>query len=199
MDRSPAASQISDRCIAIASSLEDAAKEVAEAASWTNFDLTVVTLAQCYGVVRFSPHAYAGNQQSVKAFSQFGDRILKLRLGPVLARKVSRESFAKVVANYEARYGKDGVSLGLQALQQASLEAERTAGFRLSEQSLGLLIRLGGEGWLHPGRARREVQPSNIIKWWRRGGGGRGTAAAASRTKGQEDGASDRRGHCRPS
>ena len=150
MDRSPAASQISDRSIAVASSLEDAAKEVAEAASWTNFDLTVVTLAQCYGVVRFSPHAYAGNQQSVKAFSQFGDRILKPRLGPVLARKVSRESFAKVVANYEARYGKDGVSLGLQALQQASLEAERTAGFRLSEQSLGLLSALAEKAGCTP-------------------------------------------------
>jgi nucleoside phosphorylase len=142
MDRSPAASQVSDRCIGIASSLEDAATEVADGASWTNFDLTVTTLAQCYSVVRYNPHAYAGNRQAVEAFSQFGDRILKKRLGPVLARKIGRESFARVVANYEARNGKDGLSSALLVLQQASLDAERAEGFRLSESSVGLLSEL---------------------------------------------------------
>jgi len=139
MDRSPAASQVSDRCIAIASSLKDAVTEVVDADSWTNFDLALATLAQCYAVVRYSPHALAGNQRSVEAFSRLGNRILEPRLGPVLARKVGRDSFARVVANYEAKNGKDGLSSALLALQRASLEAERSDGGRLSERSVGLL------------------------------------------------------------
>lgn len=173
MDRSPAGSQVADRCIAIASSLEKAAAEVADADSWTNFDLTVATLAQSYAVVRYSPHSFAGNQKSVEAFSRLGDGILKPRLGPVLARKVGRDSFARVVANYEARNGKDGLSSALATLQQASLESERTDGLRLSDSSTGLLSELAERAGCSPDEL---VQRFNLRITTN---GGNGTAIAA--------------------
>jgi nucleoside phosphorylase len=173
MDRSPAASQIADRCIAIASSLEDAATEVADVDGWTNFDLTVATLAQCYGVVRYSPNALVGNLKAVEAFSRLGDGILKPRLGPVLARKVGRAGFARVVTNYEARNGKDGLSSALAALQQASLEAERADGGKLSERSVGLLSAMAESAGCTPDEL---VQRFNLKIT---SNGGDGTAVAA--------------------
>src|SRR5947207_2740250 len=107
MNRSPADAQIADRCLAIASSLQDAATEVARAVRWTNFDRSVVSLAECYGIVRYDPPAFAGTGRAIKAFSHLAERILKPRLGPVLARKVGRESLAQVVTNYEAINGRN--------------------------------------------------------------------------------------------
>ncbi len=199
MDRSPAASQVLDRCSAIASSLEDAATEIADADSWTNFDLTVATLALSYSVVRYSPVPLAGNRTSLEAFGRLGDGILKPRLGPVLARKVGRESFARVVANYEAQNGKDGLSSSLFALQQASLEAERTDGRRLSESSVGLLSEMAERAGCTPDEL---VQRFNLRITC---DGGDGTAIAAELLppppgrRAKKMARTYRRGHCRPS
>lgn len=57
MDRSPAAAQIAHRCEIVASSVEAAANEAARATGWTNFDKSVVRLAECYGDIRFRPSA----------------------------------------------------------------------------------------------------------------------------------------------
>ena len=139
MDRSPAGSQVANRCAVIGSALESAAGEVAQATRWTNFDRSVVRLAECYGEIRYRPEVLIGNEQRAVALSNVADRVLKPRLGPVLARKVGRESFEQVILNYEAEYGGDEVLAGLRALQQAALEAERTEGYRLSEETVGLL------------------------------------------------------------
>lgn len=139
MNRSPADSQLSDRCIAIAKSLQTAALEVRDAVRWTNFDESVVALAQCYCVIRHDPRAYLGNEKSVKAFSRLADRLFTPRLGPVLARKVGRDSLAQVVANYEAEHGKDGASQGLEALREAAVEAEKKTGLHLPEELVARL------------------------------------------------------------
>jgi len=137
MDRSPASSQVADRCVAISSALEAAAGEAAQASRWTNFDRSVVSLAECYGIIRYLPTSLAGNEQSIQAFSNLADRILKPRLGPVLARKVGRDSLTEVVRNHEKKYGKDGVYSGLLALQQAALEAEIRPDHQFSEDLVG--------------------------------------------------------------
>lgn len=139
MDRSPAASQVASRCVVIASALESATQEVAQATRWTNYDRSVVRLAECYGEIRYRPEALTGNEQTILAGSSVADRALKPRLGPVLARKVGRESFEQVIRNYEVEQGPDEVLAGLRALQQAALEAERTEAYQLSEETVGLL------------------------------------------------------------
>jgi nucleoside phosphorylase len=139
MDRSPAASQIANRCEIVASSLEAAAKEVANAARWTNFDRSVVRLAECYGDIRYRFSAIPGYEQAAMSISAFADRVIKPRLGPVLARKVGRESFAEVIRHYEAESAKPEVLLGLQELQRAVLEAEMDGRSSLSEEAVGTL------------------------------------------------------------
>lgn len=139
MDRSPAANQVANRCVEIASALETAAGEVAQATRWTNFDKSVVRLAECYAEIRYRPEALVGNEQTVLAGSNVADRIFKPRLSPLLARKVGRESLEQVIRNYETEHGRDEVSGGLRALQQAALEVERTKGHQLSEETVGLL------------------------------------------------------------
>jgi nucleoside phosphorylase len=139
MNRSLSDSQLSDRCLAVAKSLQDAAKEIKESVRWTNFDTAVVSLAHCYGIISHAPRAYAGNEESVKAFSRLSERVFKPRLGPVLARKVGREGLTQVVENYEAVHGKDGATQGLLALQKAAVQAERAFGPRLSEEMVARL------------------------------------------------------------
>lgn len=140
MDRSPAASQIAHRCEVVASSIEAAANEVARAARWTNFDRSVVRLAECYADVRYRAAAMPGYEQAGSALSGFADRVIKPRMGPLLARKVGRESFEEVVRNYETDGGSPDILAGLWELQRAALEAERTGRCSLSEESVGTLM-----------------------------------------------------------
>ncbi|AMV24002.1 hypothetical protein VT84_06375 [Gemmata sp. SH-PL17] len=139
MDRSPAASQVASQCAVVASALETAAAEVESSVRWTNFDCSVVRLAECYGEVRYRPAALVGNDQAFAALSSVADRVLKPRLGPVLALKVGRESFEQVIRNYESSGGQQEILDGLKALQEASIEAERVKGFRLSSEGAALL------------------------------------------------------------
>lgn len=139
MDSSPAAIQIANRCETVASSIEAAAKETAVAARWTNFDKSVVRLAECYGDIRYRSASMPGYEQTGRAVSGFADRVLKPRLGPILARKVGRESFAEVVRTYEMAGGIPDVLAGLRELQRAALEADRVGKYSLSEDSVGTL------------------------------------------------------------
>jgi nucleoside phosphorylase len=150
MDRSPAASQIAHRCEIVASAIEAAAKEAAHAASWTNFEKSVVRLAECYGDIRYRPSAMPGYEQTGKALTGVADRVLKPRLGPILARKVGRESFAKLVRDYEEAGGIPDVLTGLRELQRAALEAERAGSYSLSEESVGTLAALAEKAGCSP-------------------------------------------------
>ncbi len=140
MDRSPAASQIAHRCSVVASALEVAASSVASVARWTNFDKAVVRLAECYGDIRCSGAAMPGYEQAGATLRGFADRVMKPRLGPVLARKVGWEGFEEVVRNYEADKPIPAVVNGLRELQQAVLEAERNGATSLSEKSIGTVL-----------------------------------------------------------
>ncbi len=155
MDRSPANTQIAHRCALVASSLETASKEAAKAAKWTNFDRSVVRLAECYSEVRYRPDALPGNEQVGLILSGVADRVLKPRLGPILARKVGRESFEEVIRNYDANDGVPEVLSGLRELLRASLEAERTERYHLSEESAGLLSSLA---------AKADCTPDDLIR-----------------------------------
>lgn len=155
MDRSPAAAQVAGQCAVVATALETAAGEVAEAVRWTNFDRSVVRLANCYGEIRYRPTALTGNEQVVVALSNVADRMLNPRLGPVLARKVGRESFEQVIRNYETAGGRQEVLAGLRALQRAALEAERVDGYQLSEETVGILSDLA---------ARSNCTPDDLVR-----------------------------------
>lgn len=137
MDRSPAASQIAHRCEVVASALEAAAKEVANAAKWTNFDRSVVRLAECYSEVRYRSAALPGYERTGQTIAGVAGQVVKLRLGPVLARKVGRESFEEVIRHYEAGESLPEVLSGLQELQRVALEVERSGTHSLSEGAIG--------------------------------------------------------------
>lgn len=148
MDRSPAASQIAHRCEIVASALEAAAKEVANAARWTNFDRSVVRLAECFSAVRYRSAALPGYERTGEAIAGIADRVVKLRLGPVLARKVGRESFEEVIRNYEVGGSLPEVLGGLRELQRVALEVERSGAHSLSEGSIGTIRAMAeAVGW----------------------------------------------------
>ncbi len=144
-DRSPAAVQLATRCVEIAEALESAAGEVSNASRWTDFDHSVVCLARCHDLIRRRPDPVPGLERTIAAFSAVADRVLSPRLGPVLSRKVGRESLAQVVANYRHLNGDDDILAGLLALQEAEVEAERDTGFRLSEERQAKLAALAAQ------------------------------------------------------
>jgi len=144
-DRSPAAIQLTTRSLDIVEALDSAIGEVAKAERWTDFDHSVVCLARCYEAIRYRPDALPGLQRSITAFSKISDSLLKPRLGPVLMRKVGRESLAQVIANYRHLDQQGPLLPGLLALQEAEMEAERDSGCRLSEGRQGKLAALAAK------------------------------------------------------
>jgi len=150
MDRSPAASRIADRCAIVASALETASKEVASAARWTNFDRSVVRLAECYGEVRYREAAFPGYEQTRQALAGVAERVIRPRLGPVLARKVGRESFEEVIRRYEAGGGLPEVLDSLRKLQQAALEVERNGRHSLPDGAIGTLCAMAEKAGCTP-------------------------------------------------
>lgn len=148
MDRSPVAIQIAHRCEIVASALEAAAEEVVSAARWTNFDRSVVRLAECYSDVQYRSAALPGYKRTGEAIAGVADRVVKLRLGPVLARKVGRESFEEVIRHYEAGGSRPEVLDGLRELQQVALEVERSGTYSLSEGAVGRIRAMAeAAGW----------------------------------------------------
>jgi nucleoside phosphorylase len=141
-NRSTAAVRFTRNCLRIAKALEAAAAEVSTAARWTNFDESVTSLARCYAAFRYRTQALPGLERVAGAMSNLADRVLRPRIGPVLMRKVGRDSLAQVIANYRHLHGEDAVLTGLLALQEAEIEAERGAGGRLSEERHGKLAAL---------------------------------------------------------
>ena len=144
-NRSSAAVQFAATSLKIAEALESASGEVAKAVRWTTFDESVRYLAQCYTAIRYAPDAFPGQERIAAGMSGIADRVLKPRLGPVLMRKVGRESLAQVVENYRQRNGKDDILAGLLVLQEAELEAEREPGRRLSEEKHGKLAAIAAK------------------------------------------------------
>lgn len=141
-NQSPAAVQFAQNALCIAMAIERAAGEVAKAVRWTAFDQSVTSLARCYAAIRYRPQALPGQERVTEAMSRLADCVLKPRIGPVLNRKVGRDSLAQVIANYQHLHGEDQVFVGLRALQEAEAEAERHAGARLSEENHGKLSAL---------------------------------------------------------
>jgi len=136
-NRSPAAVQFARNSLRIAQALDAAAAEVARAVRWTWFDDAVTCLARTYAAIRYRPQAMPG-QERLAATGNLSDLLLKPRLGPVLHRKVGKDSLAQVVANYRHLHPEeDAVLDGLKALQEAEAEAERNTGYRLSEAKHG--------------------------------------------------------------
>jgi nucleoside phosphorylase len=144
-NRSPAAVQLATRSLEVAEALESAAGEVAKAARWSNFDHSVVCLAECYGAIQKRPDALPGMERPIQTICAIADSVLKPRLGPVLMRKVGRESLAQVIANYRHLHGEGETLAGLHALQEAELQAEREPGLRLSEEKHGKLAALAAQ------------------------------------------------------
>ncbi len=142
-NRSPAAIRFAKNSLRIARALESASAEVVKAVRWTSYDDSVTSLARCYAAVRYRPQALPGQDRVVLAMSNLSDRIMRPRLGPVLHRKVGKDSLAQVITNYRHLHPQeDAILAGLQALQEAEAEAERNTGCRLSEEKHGKLAAL---------------------------------------------------------
>ena len=93
-------------------------------------------------MIRRRPDVLPGLERLTTGLSAIADNVVKPRLGPVLARKVGRESLAQVIANYQRLHGDDEILTGLRTLQEAEVEAERNAGHRLSDEKHGKLTAL---------------------------------------------------------
>jgi nucleoside phosphorylase len=148
--RSAAAVRFAARALDIAEALDSAAAEVASAARWTNFDLSVVRLAECFDLIRSSPEMFLGVGRLTEGMGKIADRVMKPRVGPVLRHKVGRESLAQVISNYRQLNGEAVILTGLLALQEAELEAERAPGTRLSDEKHGKLAALAAKVQLTP-------------------------------------------------
>lgn len=145
-NRSPAAVRFARNSLRIAKALESAAAEVARAVRWTCYDDSVTSLARCYAAIRYRPQVFPGQERVATAMTSLSDCLLKPRLGPVLHRKVGKDSLAQVIANYEHLHPReDAVLAGLRAIQEAEAEAERDAGCRLSEEKHGKLAALAAQ------------------------------------------------------
>ncbi len=144
-NRSPAAVQFARNSLRIAMALELAAEEVAKSVRWTYYDESVTRLARCYAAIRYRPQAFPGQDRVSEAMSSVADRVLKPRLGPVLNRKVGRDSLAQVIENYRHLHEDDDILVGLRTLQEAEIEAERDIGYRLSEEKQGKFAALAAQ------------------------------------------------------
>jgi nucleoside phosphorylase len=148
--RSDATVRFAARALDIAEALDSAATEVASAVRWTNFDRSVVRLAECFNLIRSSPEMFLGMGRLTEGMGKIADRVMKPRLGPVLLHKVGRESLAQVISNYRQLNGEDDILTGLLALQEAELEAERAPGTRLSDEKQCKLAALAAKVQLTP-------------------------------------------------